>query len=281
MSLSRSDPGPDPDIDVKPPPTPPLLALLASPQLRERTRIALGFGTASRIIGPVTYADSWDELGSLAAQHPGSPAMVDTFQGNGSPTATDAEETWNGQLARTPVICYARPDPGRERQLSRTGITVAARLRPGVDDELGEINAAILSSIDAQCDRRLRERILQAAHPDTVEMMGYALDLATGPCSVSDIARQIERTERTLQRRCTILGIPSPKRLLSLARIFTVQRLAEWSGQPYGAVAVALGFSDRSNYRRLARGVFGRSPTEIERRGGHVYVADTILKCVG
>ena len=129
-----------------------------------------------------------------------------------SPTATDAEETWNGQLARTPVICYARPDPGRERQLSRTGITVAARLRPGVDDELGEINAAILSSIDAQCDRRLRERILQAAHPDTVEMMGYALDLATGPCSVSDIARQIERTERTLQRRCTHSGDPVPEK---------------------------------------------------------------------
>ena len=281
MSPTRPDTGPDPDGALNRLPTPPLLALLASPRLRKRTRIALDFGNASRIIGPVAFADDWDALVGLAAQHPGSPALVDTFQGNGSPAEPEDETTWNGQLSRTPLICYALPDPGRERQLSQTGITVSAHLRPGVDDELGAINTAILSSIDARCVRRLRRRIRQAAHPHAVEMLGYALDLALGPCSVPDMARRIQRTERTLQRRCTILGIPSPKRLLALARIFTVQRLAQWSDQPYGAVAVALGFSDRSNYRRLARGIFGRTPTEIERCGGHDYVAETILKSVG
>lgn len=281
MSPSRPDPGPDPEVDLKHLPTPPLLALLASPRLRERTRIALDFGTASRIIGPVTFADSWDELGGLAAQHPGSPALVDTFHGNGSPAESEATARWNGQLSRTPVICYASLNPGQEQQLNQNGLTVAAYLLPGADDELGAINTAILSSIDARCVCRLRQGIIQAAHPDAIEILGYALDLAIGPCYVSDIARRIHRTERTLQRRCTILGIPSPKRLLALARIFTVQRLAEWSCQPYGSVAVALGFSDRSNYRRLVRGVFGRTPTQIELCGGHGYVAETIVKSVG
>ncbi|MXX33627.1 MAG: AraC family transcriptional regulator [Gemmatimonadetes bacterium] len=280
MSPSRPDPGPDPDVDVNGLPTPPLLALLACPRLRERTRLALEFGTASRIIGPVAFADSWDTLGGLAAQHPGSPALVDTFHDNGSPDAPGPRAAWNGQLSRIPVIWYARPDPCRDRQLTETGITVAAHLLPGVDDELGAINTAILSSIDARCVRRLRDRIRRAAQPDAIEILGYALDLATGPCSVSDIARRSHRTERTLQRRCTIMGIPSPKRLLSLVRIFTVQRLAEWSGQPYGTVAVALGFSDRSNYRRLVRGVFGQTPTEIELCSGHFYVAKTIVDSV-
>ncbi len=281
MSPSRPDAGPDAEVDLNHLPTPPLLALLASPRLRQRTRVALEFGTASRIIGPVTFADSWDELGGLAAQYPGSPALVDTLHDNGSPAEPEASDTWNGQLTRTPVICYARLDPGLDRQLARTGITVAAHLMPGVDDELGAINTAILSSIDARCVHRLRDRICQAAHPDAIEILGYAIDLATGPCSVSDIARRVDRTERTLQRRCTVLGVPSPKKLLALARIFTVQRLAEWSGQPYGSVAVALGFSDRSNYRRLVRGVLGRTPTEISLCGGHVYVADTIVNSVG
>ena len=264
------------------PRTPPLLALLASRQLRDRTRIALRLGTASRIIGPVTYVNDWRELGTLAAHHPGSPALVDTFLSpNGDPRTARSDWCRSGRLARTPVICYGTIDAREERQLNRNGITFTACLSPGVNDDPRAIDAAILKSIDAQCVRRLRLRIERTAHPDTAEIVGCALDLSTGKCTVSDIARRIKRTARTLQRRCSLLGIPSPKRLLSLARIFTVQRLAEWSGQPYGAVAVALGFSDRSNYRRLVRGVFGRTPTEMARCGGHQYVAETILMSVG
>lgn len=276
--LSLPNPGPDPDIDLKPSPTPPLLALLTSSQLRERIRLALGLGAASRIIGPVSHAAGWPDLCTLAARNPGSPALIDTFRGNGNPIAAGSRAACNGQLALTPVICYTRLDPVRERQLNRTGITFAAHLLPGVDDELEVIDAAILRSIDMQCVRRLRQRILRAAHPAAAEIMGYVLDLAIAPRAVHDIALRIGRTERTLQRRCSILGIPSPKRLLSLARIFTVQRLAEWSRQPYGAVAVALGYSDHSNYRRLVRGVFGRTPVEMERCGGHRYVAEAIVE---
>lgn len=281
MSPSRPDAGPGPDVALTISPTPPLLALLESPQLRKRARAALGFGCVSRIIGPVTYADSWPELGLLAELYPGSPALVDTLPStNGDSPDNGLGEVCDGQLSLTPIICYARPDPRQERQLSRDGINVAAHLSPGVDDRLRTISEAILSSIDVQCVHRLRARIDQMAPPEAAEILGHALDLSTGPCSVSDIARRIDRTPRTLQRRCTILGTPSPKKLLSLARIYTVQRLAEWSGQPYGGVAVALGHSHRSNYRRLARGVFGQSPTEIEQCGGHEYVAETILQKV-
>ncbi len=280
--LSCPVPGTCPEVDLSTSRTPPLLALLASRHLRDRTRIALRFGTASRIIGPVTYVNDWQELGTVAAHHPGSPALVDTFpSANGGPRTDQPDSCRNGWLSRTPIICYGRIGVRRERKLSSGGITFAASLRPGVDDDPGAIDAAILRSIDAQRVRRLRLRIDRTAHPDTAEIVGCALDLSTGNCTVPDVARRIRRTARTLQRRCSLLGIPSPKKLLSLARIFTVQRLGEWSGQPYGAVAVALGFSDRSNYRRLVRGVFGRTPTEMARCGGHQYVAQTILTSVG
>ncbi len=281
MSPSRPHSGPDPDVALTVPPTPPLLALLQSPQLRKRTRAALGFGTVSWVIGPVTYANDWSELGLLAEQYPGSPALVDTLPTpNGDSPDDEPGEAENGRLCLTPLICYARPDPRQELRLSRNGINIEAHLSPGVDDRLGAISEAILGSIDVQCVHRLRARIDQAAHPEAAEILGHALDLSTGPCSVAEIARRVDRTPRTLQRRCTILGTPSPKRLLSLAQIYTVQRLAEWSGQPYGGVAVALGHSHRSNYRRLAHGVFGQSPTEIEQCGGHEYVAETILRKV-
>ena len=235
----------------------------------------------SRVIGPVTYADNWSQLGRLAEKYPGAPALVDTFPTpNGDSPADGLGEAEDGRLCFTPIICYTPPDPRQVLRLSRNGINVAAHLSPGVDDRLCTISDAILSSINVQCVHRLRARIDQVAHPETAEILGHALDLSTGPCSVSAIARRIDLTPRTLQRRCTILGTPSPKRLLSLAQIYTVQRLAEWSGQPYGGVAVALGHSHRSNYRRLVRGVFGQSPTEIEQCGGYEYVAETILEKV-
>ena len=31
----------------------------------------------AKIVGPVVYASSWQQLESLATQHPGSPAIVD------------------------------------------------------------------------------------------------------------------------------------------------------------------------------------------------------------
>ena len=268
--------------DMRSPPTPPLLALLASPGHRARARLALRLGTASRVIGPAIHAGGWRELGVLAAGHPGSPALVDTFdRPDRTPVPTGSGAPWNGALSRTPVICYAHPDPARERRLSRAGVTFAAHLRPGVDDDPVSIGAAILRSIDARSVRQLLLRIEEAARPGVAEIVGCALDLATEPSSVSDLAHRTGHTVRTLQRRCIRLGIPSPKSLLSLARIFTVQRLAEWSRQPHGAVAVTLGFSDRANYRRLVRRHFARTPTDLERSGGRDYVADTILKSVG
>ena len=266
---------------MEPSPTPPLLALLASPQHRLRTRVALGLG-ASSVIGPTIHARSWRELGVLAASHPGSPALLDNFDRPGhAPFPSQPVPLWNGALSRTPFIWYAHLDPGREQELMRAGVTFAAHIRPGEDDDPLEIEAAILKSIDAQRVRRLLRRIEEAASPVVGEIMQHAIELAVRPRPVSALALRAGRTVRTLQRHCTRLGIPSPKSLLSLARVFTVQRLAEWSRQPSGGVAMALGFSDRSNYRRLVRSLFGRNPTELARRGGSDYVAESILKRLG
>ena len=100
------------------------------------------------------------------------------------------------------------------------------------------------------------------------------------PCTVPDVAGDLGFVERTLQRLCAALGIPSPGTLISLARIFTVERLAEWSRQPSGAVALALGFSDRSNYRRLVHRKLGDPPSVIHRRGGADYVEEVIVRAL-
>ncbi len=41
-------------------------------------------------------------------------------------------------------------------------------------------------------------------------------------------------------------GLPTPKRLLSLATIFHVERIARWCNQPRGSPALAIGFAEES-----------------------------------
>ena len=240
--------------------------------------MALRLGNASRIIGPAVFADDWSELRALAECNPGSPALVDTFDGPGSPLQAGSEATYNTWASATPVICFAPIDPNLKRRMGDAGMTLAAHLPAGVEDRLDTIHTAILESIDLHCANRLRERVWQSARPFAAEALSGALDLAVGPCPVSELAERLGTSERTLRYRCQANRIPSPKRLLSLARIFTVQRLADWSRQPDGAVAVALGFSHPANYRRLTGSVLGLSQAALRRCGSHDYVARTIIQ---
>ena len=85
---------------------PPLLALLGSRGLRDRVRAAVKLGGWSEIVGDLALASGWTHLEHLAEQHPGSPAVVDTFpegpgrfrRGFGRPYADD--------LPSIPLICH-------------------------------------------------------------------------------------------------------------------------------------------------------------------------------
>ncbi|MYA40780.1 MAG: hypothetical protein F4Z31_03355 [Gemmatimonadetes bacterium] len=263
-------------------PKPPLLALLGSPRLRDRVRVAVRLGASSTVVGRLALASNWRQLWHLAEQHPGSPAVIDTLpEGPGSSKGgfgyTSADDR-----SFIPIISYAAfGDWATERKLDQGSIAVEAHMVPGVSDDFDAIDTAILGSIDAQHVYRLRERVGRTADPRAVELLECALEFAFGPCTVADFAVRVGLNERALQRLCAALGIPSPRRLLSLARIYTVQRLSDWSRQPFGTVACALGFSASSNYRRLVRGLLQHPPAAIQQLGGGDYMAKVIVERVG
>ena len=259
-------------------PTPPLLVLLGHPGRRRRIRVALHSGVLQRCIGPAISASSWLDLAELAEEHPGSPAVVDPgFGGTGDPFSVGSAYQFRGAWSSAPLICYANLDDAQWRQLDQMDIPFTAWLRPGLNDRFGTIDSAILQSIDVRRVQRLLERIERNAHPDVCAIISCALARAIGPCTVREFAADLGIAERTLQHHCYTLRIPSPKTLLSLAKAFTVERLAEWSRQPVGAVALALGFSDRSNYRRMVRQTLGARPSAIRQWSGSDWAMDTIV----
>lgn len=236
-------------------------------------------GNASRIIGPVVFAHNWSELSDLAGGNPGSPVVVDPFFADYRETSsTSWLRTFCIRRPSTPLISYTRLNRTRHRQLANADIPLAARLQPGLDDDFATLDTIILRSIDALRIRELLDRVGQVWCAGACRVFRQALDLAIGPAVVPELAACLGISTRTLNRHCTELGVHPPKTILSLARVFTVERLAEWSRQPGGRVAIALGFSDRTNYRRLVRRTLGFPPTTLRSRGGTDYVVESIVK---
>lgn len=241
--------------------------------------MAAHLGRASGIIGPVVFANDWSELADLAKGNPGSPAVVDPFlAGYRETSSTDPLRTFCIHRPSTPLISYTRLNGTRQRQLADPNIALTAQIQAGLNDDFATLDTIILRSIDVQRIRVLLHRVEQVVCAGMARVFRHALDLAVGPAVVPELAVRLGISTRTLNRHCSGFGVHSPKTILSLARVFTVERLAEWSRQAGGQVALALGFSDRSNYRRLVRRTLGFPPTTLRSGGGTEYAVEIIVQ---
>ena len=189
-------------------------------------------------------------------------------------------KTFSARWPSTPLISYVRLTTARRQRLADTGISFATVLLPGLNDDFETMDSVILRSIDAQRTQQLVERVGQVRCADACSVLRHALDLAIGPSVVADLATSLGFSQRTLYRRCTQLGIRSPRTILALARVFTIEHLAEWSRQSGAAVAIALGLSDRHNYRRLVRQTLGVPPSILRHRSGADHLEESIVRAL-
>lgn len=230
------------------------------------------------MIGPVVFASSWDELGTLAAEHPGSPAIVDPeLNGFGAPSDPEGDESLHHPDYAAPLIAYPCTDVQMRSAPDKEA--VAATRVTGCD--VGDVRAlelAVLQNIDVQQVHRLLVRAEEPTPADASRIFRVVFRRAVEPYRVGDLAVDLGVTERSLQRRCRRLGIPSPKRLSALARVFTVARLLYWSKRPLSAVALALGFSNDANCYRLLRRVLGSTLSRDMNRNDMDRVEDVIRR---
>lgn len=258
-------------------PTPPLLALNPTPHVVVRIETVLRMGDAASVIGPMVRASTWRELVELGERHPGAPAIVDATEHTKGVPADDARQAVHRDWSDTPLIHYGLPGPP-EHSPTRPKLTFAAKVRRSVADETTALDAAIIQSIDVRRVNQLLKRVGRNTHPLARRLLRHALHRSLGASTVLETANRFAMPKRALYRRCAKLGIPGPGVILSMARIFTVEHLAEWSRQPTGSVALALGFSHPANYRRLVRRRVGVPPSVIRERGGADYVEEVIVR---
>lgn len=223
---------------------PPLLAISGSRVLRRKLQMVVETGFVSPIVGPLVLAGSRHELDDLVERHPTSPVVVD-------------------------AAFLGEPDSPVPR---------AIVLRTESQDSVRAVERAVLMGIDPQRPDRLRARMRERVAAEACRIMDRVLARSFAPCRVPELAADLGLSHLALIRRCAALDIPTPKKLLDLGRVYTVERLAEWSERPSGVAAKAVGFLESSHYRRTVRRGLGAPPTVVRRRGGVAHVDRAIIR---
>ena len=84
--------------------------------------------------------------------------------------------------------------------------------------------------------------------------------------SLSELARHLAVSERTLNRRFKLATGEAPLHYLQSLRVDVAKRLLESRGTKVEAVSVRVGYNDLSTFRRLFKRETGLSPREYQRR---------------
>lgn len=251
---------------------PAVLAMEESSRLRRRIEVGVCAGAALELIDGVRFVAGWRELAPLAERCRGSPVFVDPFGADGKGGLAGMAAFQRAHPA-SPLIFYGPLDADRRRRLADAGVAFAAMLSAGVDDGLSAIGSTVVAVADKHEADALATTLQRASPPAAHAFLARLLTATLGPCRVVDLARSLATSAVALRRRCRAWGLPAPRRLVALARLFHVQRLAGWSGRPQGTVALALGWSDYANYVRSVRNELGCRPSEVGCLGGAEYVA--------
>lgn len=260
----------------------PVLALQSDSWLKDRLRAGVRAGGAHGLVARVEFAPGWRGLRDLVHRFPGSPAFVDPAHPRKKERPDGA--AWLARLVPTcPLIRYGRPDRSSPASADRDAAQDAAfvaSMTPGVDDGLVSIGSTVLRTADHALVRTLGADLGSVAPAPARRLLERVVRATVFPCTVRALATSLGTSVAMLDRRCRAWRVPRPKRLLSLARIFHVHRLAAWSGRPPGAVALALGYSAYSNYARSVRRELACTSSLVAEQGGPAYVGARLVSIV-
>ena len=84
--------------------------------------------------------------------------------------------------------------------------------------------------------------------------------------TLSDLAKAVAVSERTLARRFTLATGQTPHGYLQAVRLQAARALLEVGDLPVQSVAVQVGYSDVSSFTRLFRQAVGLTPASYRRR---------------
>jgi AraC-like DNA-binding protein len=272
-----------------------ILALHEHPEARSRLRAAVSMSAAAGARHRLRFADAWDDL------HDGSSPLSDLvlvvdayrsgrFEHSSLCSLIDA-------CPDTPLVVYSDfRSRGASDVLAMSELGIGFCISVSVDDAPLSILRVLASALGAAAASRIMRRLSGDLPGDAVELVMSAfkmvqrLAILRGSSSApidtasmraggitsgprSSLAVELAKSGKSLERRCTALGLPSPAKLLRWCRLFHAAPVLADPDSSLASVAEILGFSDEAALRKNVRATVGHSLSSI--RGPHA--VDTLV----
>ena len=176
-----------------------------------------------------------------------------------------------GRPLRLKEVAFMHPRPKSiDRHIDAFGLVpVFSAAHPAISFEESDLDLPVVTadqSIAPLHQRFAEERSLSIGHPTHIQQTRRCIisALANGKHAIIDISRQLNISERSLQRHLSDEGTNFNTLLDSIRRDLLVLYLRD-SQMPFKEVATRLGFASHSSFSRAVRRWHGKSPATLRR----------------
>ncbi len=206
------------------------------------------------------WADSWRGLNALVRDRPVAVVVTDL---HAEPRKDGALRVYRfaQRFPLTPLVSWGDPD-GRE--LFRIGKAGARDIVLTQDAADATLIAEVLdASLNAALPQLLRARLAGRIDEAALELVTTAAERIPDGIQVPDLAAAFRYSISTLERRCEVMQLPTPGRLLLWLRVLFGLRWLLEEGRSVESVASQLGYSSGAAFRRAIKATIGGRPTPL------------------
>lgn len=206
------------------------------------------------------WADSWRGLNALVRDRPIAVVVTDL---HAEPRKDGALRVYRfaQRFPLTPLVSWGDPD-GRE--LFRIGKAGAREIVLSQDASDAVLIAEVIdASLEKALPRLLRDRLEGRIDDQGLELITTAAERVPDGIQVPELAAAFRYSISTLERRCEVMQLPTPGRLLLWLRVLFGLRWLLEEGRSVESVASQLGYSSGAAFRRAIKATIGGRPTPL------------------
>ncbi len=206
------------------------------------------------------WADSWRGLNALVRDRPIAVVVTDL---HAEPRKDGALRVFRfaQRFPLTPLVSWGDPD-GRELfRIGKAGARDIVLTQDTADAAL--ISEVIDASLAATLPRVLQEHLRGRVDDAGLELITVAAERIADGIQVPELAATFQYSISTLERRCEVMQLPTPGRLLLWLRVLFGLRWLLEEGRSVESVASQLGYSSGAAFRRAIKATIGGRPTPL------------------
>jgi len=206
------------------------------------------------------WADSWRGLNALVRDRPIAVVVTDL---HAEPRKDGALRVFRfaQRFPLTPLVGWGDPD-GRELfRVGKAGARDIVLTQDTTDAVL--ICEVIDASLEATLPRVLQAHLRGRVDDGGLELITAAAERIADGIQVPELAGAFQYSISTLERRCELMQLPTPGRLLLWLRVLFGLRWLLEEGRSVESVASQLGYSSGAAFRRAIKATIGGRPTPL------------------